>query len=354
MVRRSDGPAAAWWLVRLLRPVEEAIRLIKAPLGVPVVRLLHRATFHSVPDGQGDSNDPLVRCIRGLCRRNSAWFCRMVARLRRNGQLSMGSGIGLSSYAFYWQLSDRVAQPLSIHDALRRTSDLGVDLFQICDYAPLEVMSKRELTAIRATADGLGIALELGTKGIGPERLRQYLGAAGILGARLLRTMFNVPGYAPSDQQAVADFNEVMPEFERAGVQIAVETYEQVPTSRILEVIQRVGSPFLGICLDPANTVAALEQPRAVIDAVAPYVLNMHIKDFAFSRKEGWVGFTYSGAPLGEGLLDYDYMVGRIQPKQRNINQIIEHWLPWQDSEQETIRLEKQWTQQSLDFLRSK
>ncbi len=65
------------------------------------------------------------------------------------------------------------------------------------------------------------------------------------------------------------------------------------------------------------------------------------------------VGFTYSGAPLCEGLLDYAYMARKLQPKERNINQIIEHWLPWQYSEAETIRLERQWIQQSLDFLRS-
>ena len=264
------------------------------------------------------------------------------------------STIGLSSYAFFWQLSDQVSEPLSIHQALERTAALGVDLFQICDYAPLESMSEVELKDIRATADSLGIALELGTKGIRPDHLRKFLRIAGILGSPLLRTMFNVPGHTPSAEEAAAIFTAVLPEFEAAGVKIAVETYEQVPTARILEVIRSVGSPYLGICSDPANTVAALELPRDVIDAVAPYVLNMHIKDFAFSRKEGWVGFTYSGAPLGEGLLDYDYMAGKLQPKERNINQIVEHWLPWQDSEEETIRLENQWTQQSLDFLRSK
>ncbi|MCY1244382.1 Xylose isomerase-like TIM barrel [compost metagenome] len=166
--------------------------------------------------------------------------------------------------------------------------------------------------------------------------------------------MFNVPDHTPTAEEAVSIFTEVLPEFQSAGVKIAVETYEQVPTSRILDVIRGVDSPYLGICSDPANTVAALEMPREVIDAVAPYVLNMHIKDFAFSRKEGWVGFTYSGAPLGEGLLDYDYMAGKFQPTERNINQIVEHWLPWQDSEAETIRLENQWTRQSIDFLRSK
>lgn len=264
------------------------------------------------------------------------------------------SKIGLSSYAFFWQLSDKVSEPLSIHDALRRTAELGVGLFQICDYAPLDSMSDDELAAVRRTADSLGITLELGTKGIRPEHLLRFLHIARILEANLLRTMFNVPGHAPDTDEATAIFTKILPAFEAAGVRIAVETYEQVPTARILDVIRRVDSPYLGICSDPANTVAALEMPREVIDAVAPYVLNMHIKDFAFSRKEGWVGFTYSGAPLGEGLLDYDYMAGKIQPAQRNINQIVEHWLPWQDSEAETIRLENQWTQQSLEFLRSK
>ncbi|MFK0006540.1 sugar phosphate isomerase/epimerase family protein [Paenarthrobacter sp. NPDC090520] len=264
------------------------------------------------------------------------------------------SRIGLSSYAFFWQLSDQVSNPLSIHDALRKAAELGVDLFQICDYAPLETMDDADLAAVRATADGLGITVELGTKGIQKEHLRKFLHTAGILGSDLLRTMFNVPGHTPSNDEAVDIFTEVLPEFEAAGVKIAIETYEQVPTERILDVIKTVNNPYLGICSDPANTVAALEMPRQVIDAVEPYVLNMHIKDFAFSRKQGWVGFTYSGAPLGEGLLDYDYMVDKIQPKTRNINQIVEHWLPWQDTEAETIRLENQWTQQSLDFLRSK
>jgi sugar phosphate isomerase/epimerase len=263
------------------------------------------------------------------------------------------SRIGLSSYAFFWQLSEKVSAPLTIHQALERTAELGVDLFQVCDYAPLEAMTDSELKAVRATADRLGISLELGTKGIRPEHLRKFLHIAGILASPLLRTMFNTPGHTPTNEEAVGIFKEVLPEFEAAGVSIAVETYEQVPTSRILDVIRDVDSPYLGICSDPANTVAALEMPREVIDAVAPFVLNMHIKDFAFSRKDGWVGFTYSGAPLGEGLLDYDYMVSKFQPHHRNINQIVEHWLPWQDSEAETIRLENQWTQHSIQFLRS-
>jgi sugar phosphate isomerase/epimerase len=266
----------------------------------------------------------------------------------------MSSRIGLSTYAFFWQLSDRVSNPLDLHQALERTAALDVPVFQICDYGPLEGMDDAELQSVRRTADSLGISLEVGTKGIRPGHLRKFLHIAGILGAPLLRTMLNAPEHTPTADDAVAIFTEVLPEFETAGVKVALETYEQVPTSLIIDVIRRVDSPFLGICSDPANTVAALEQPKDVVEAIAPHVLNMHIKDFAFSRKEGWVGFTYSGSPLGEGLLDYDHMVQTIRPEEKNINQIIEHWLPWQDSEEETIRLEIQWTHQSVNFLRSK
>ncbi|NKX49675.1 TIM barrel protein [Arthrobacter deserti] len=264
------------------------------------------------------------------------------------------STIGLSTYAFFWQLSDRVPDPLDLHQVLERTAALDVAVFQICDYAPLEAMTDRELRAVRATAGSLGIGLELGTRGIRPEHLGRFLHIAGILGSPLVRTMSKLPGHSPTVAEAGQLLGGVLPDFGAAGVKIAVETYEQVPTADVLEVIRRVGSAHLRVCSDPANTVAALEMPREVIDAVAPYVLNMHIKDFAFRRKEGWVGFTYSGAPLGEGLLDYDYMVRKLQPGERNINQIIEHWLPWQDSGEETVRLENQWTRQSLDFLRSK
>ena len=73
------------------------------------------------------------------------------------------------------------------------------------------------------------------------------------------------------------------------------------------------------MCLDPANCVAALERPRDVVAATAPYVKNWHVKDFAFTRQAGWVGFNLAGCPLGEGLLDYDqFPQGRGSAIQRH------------------------------------
>ncbi|HBH64039.1 MAG TPA: sugar phosphate isomerase, partial [Erwinia persicina] len=123
---------------------------------------------------------------------------------------------------------------------------------------------------------------------------------------------------------------------------------------QMMSVIDRFSSGFLGVCLDPANCVAALELPQQVIAHTAHRVLNLHIKDFAFTRQEGWVGFTLTGCPLGEGLLDYDLLMARVRPAERGINQIVEHWLPWQQDAESTCQREAEWTQQSVDFLRHK
>ena len=262
--------------------------------------------------------------------------------------------IGLGTYAYFWRLSDRVSNPLSLPEAIAHAAACGVELFQICDYAPLETMTDTELAAVRAAAVDHQVTLELGTKGIQTPHLRRFLHIADILDARLLRTMFNTAEHRPDVPEATALLRAILPELVDHGVTLALETYEQVPTRDLVQVVREIGHPRIGICSDPANTVAALELPAAVVDAVAPYVVNMHIKDFAFSRRDGWVGFTFSGTPLGEGLLDYDHMVQAIRPQTRDINQIVEHWLPWQGSEEETLRLEDQWTRQSLEFLRSK
>ena len=145
-----------------------------------------------------------------------------------------------------------------------------------------------------------------------------------------------------------------MPAFVEQNVKLALETYEQVPTRTILDAVERVDSPWLGICLDPGNCVAALEHPTQVIDMTANRVLNLHVKDFSFSRRDGWVGFTFAGCPMGEGLLDYDYMKARVRPNERQINQIIEHWLPWQQDAATTCALEDQWTRHNLNYLNTK
>ena len=262
--------------------------------------------------------------------------------------------IGLSTYAFFWRISERVERPLTLQDMMEQTHESGCSVFQICDYSRLETMSAAELAAVGRTAKELGIRLELGTRGVTFEHLRRYLGFAEQLDVTLVRSMVNTAEHRPTDDAAVDLLTQAAPEYAERGVTLALETYEQVPSARLVGIVEAVGSEHVGICLDPANCVAGLELPADVVARSAPYVKNWHVKDFAFTRQAGWVGFTLAGCPLGEGLLDYDGVVAAIQPAANDINQIVEHWLPWQADAETTCALESQWTQHNVNYLRSR
>lgn len=261
--------------------------------------------------------------------------------------------IGLGTYAFFWQHSDRVDRPLSLTGAFEATRALEVDLFQICDFAPLELMSDTELQDAARAASDLGLTIELGTKGIAPTHLARFLELAEVFDARLVRSMVFGPDTRPTLDEAAVWLAETLPAYEAAGVTLALETYEQLATADLVALVEKVGSDRLGICLDPGNVVARLESPRDCIAATAPHVANVHVKDFAFARQPGWVGFTYSGARMGDGLHDYPFLLETVKPRERGVNEIVEHWLPWQQDAQTTVRTERDWTRATLEYLRS-
>lgn len=262
--------------------------------------------------------------------------------------------VGLSTYAFFWQGSEAAPQPLSLGAMLERTRQLGASVFQICDYPAIESLSKARLRELRARAADLGITLELGTRGVSVAHLERYLELAADLGVSLIRSMLHIADHKPSPAEATGLLQAVLPRYVEQGVTLGLETYEQVPTSDLLAVVRGVDSPNLGVCLDPGNCVARLETPDYVIEQVAPYVVNMHVKDFAFTRQPGWVGFSLTGCPLGTGLLDYEGMVTAVRPGERGINQIVEHWLPPADTIEDTCVIEQEWTRHSAEFLLSR
>ena len=261
--------------------------------------------------------------------------------------------IGLSTYAYFWRWSELNPEPLTLSAMLRDAAALGAEVFQICDYPPLERMARGELAEAAELGRELGLVLEVGTRGVDPGHLARYLEIATVLGAPFVRSMVT-----PDDARDLPGVPELLaeavPEYTARGVGLGLETYEQVATSALVDTVEAVGHPGLGIVLDPGNCVARLEHPADVIDRTAPYVKNLHVKDFLFSRNNGWVGFAFAGAPLGEGLLDYADMAARVRPNERGINQIIEHWLPWAGDFPMTARREEQWARHNIDYLRSR
>lgn len=93
-------------------------------------------------------------------------------------------------------------------------------------------------------------------------------------------------------------------------LQLAVENHKDWRVNEMLTWLKRLDSEFAGVCLDTGNSIALLEEPHAVVEALAPWTMTVHLKDM--SVREYNEGFLLSEVPLGEGFLDLPRIVRTI------------------------------------------
>ncbi len=257
--------------------------------------------------------------------------------------------IGLSSYTWPWAVGrdgyDPKA-PLDTAALLKKTIGYGISILQIADIPSLHRMSDAEQEKIALLADENQITLEVGTRGIYPEHLMRYLEIARRLKSCIVRSITQ-----KIDDEAALWIREVLPEYEKAGVSIALENHDEHGTCELAAFLDRIGSPFVGVCLDTVNSFAALESPESVVKTLGPYTLNLHVKDFEVVRLGHELGFSIEGRPAGKGRLDIEWVAGYLKEKGKDPNAILELWTPFTGNLEKTIQLEEEWARKSIDYL---
>ncbi len=93
----------------------------------------------------------------------------------------------------------------------------------------------------------------------------------------------------------------------KVGVKLAVENHKDFETDELVELMQKMSSSQIGVCLDTGNNLALLEDPLTVVQKLAPYTLTVHLKDMAVRQAED--GFYLAEVPLGMGMLDLSEMI---------------------------------------------
>ena len=158
--------------------------------------------------------------------------------------------IGVGSWTFPWAtgtVQDRRPNPiLDPVGVVRRTIDLGVHVVHFLDNLPLDSFDGEVLDQARDLAAGHGITVEIGTRGTEPEHLLNYLKSREPTGVQLIRTMGGWHQAPAPVEEIRANFRAVLPQFEDAGVRIALENYEAYRTSDIAAIVQEAQSPSLG------------------------------------------------------------------------------------------------------------
>ncbi len=101
------------------------------------------------------------------------------------------------------------------------------------------------------------------------------------------------------------------PVVRKHGVRLGIENHKDNRVPELVDLLKRLGSEWVGVCLDTGNSIALLEDPYAVVEALAPLTVTTHFKDMAVAESDD--GFLLSEVPLGEGYLDLPRIVNTIR-----------------------------------------
>jgi 3-oxoisoapionate decarboxylase len=245
------------------------------------------------------------------------------------------------------------AQPLNHLQLLERSHSLGVDVVQVADNLPLGSLSQGALDAFAERAQQLMLRVEVGTRGIDGENLKNYLSLASLLGSPILRIVIAQQGREVTPAEAITSLKPHRKTFEAVGVRLAIENHERFTTDELITIVTELGTDWVGICLDTVNSFGALEGPAVVVDKLAPFTINLHVKDFAVRRAEHMMGFTIEGAPVGQGQLDVPWLVETLGGPGRDISAIIELWTPPEKTVEATVQKEAEWAEVSVRYLKN-
>ena len=166
-----------------------------------------------------------------------------------------------------------------------------------------EMYYEGQLTLPRDESDLERFAAEL--------RLNKEAGAtvvrAAALSGRRYETFASAAAFRAFAEQSWRSVARAEPVLKKHRIQLALENHKDWRVEEFVSRLKALSSEWVGVNVDTGNNIALLEEPHAVVEALAPFAFTSHLKDMAVAPAED--GFLLSEVPLGDGVLDVPRMV---------------------------------------------
>jgi sugar phosphate isomerase/epimerase len=107
------------------------------------------------------------------------------------------------------------------------------------------------------------------------------------------------------------------PVLRKYSLKVGIENHKGWRSGEQAEWLKRLGSEWVGVCLDFGNNISLCEDPLDTARTLAPYACCAHIKDMAVQEYED--GFLLSEVPFGEGIVDLKQIVQMLRKKDPGI-----------------------------------
>lgn len=263
--------------------------------------------------------------------------------------------LGISSYTYGWAISpgsQSFLKSMDEIDLINKAIDLHVSLVQFGDNLPLHLLSEEKLDALKRKVSSAGIKLEVGARGLTSSHLEKYIKLSSELNSNLLRFVIDEKKYEPSISSVIAILKDAIPLLEQNDMIVALENHDRLRAREFVEIVEKVASDRIGICLDSVNSMGAGEGLEQIVDLLAPHTTNLHIKDFGIKRLPHLMGFQIDGRPAGTGMLNIPWLLEKITPYNKCKTAILEQWVVPEKDISATIRKEVEWAEAGLKYLR--
>lgn len=256
--------------------------------------------------------------------------------------LPMNTPLGLSSFAYRWALESGRYDAFTLVD---RTAALGLQILQYLHNLPLHDWSEADLAALGRHAVERRVALQVGMHGLDMALLRRYVEVARACGARLVRVT------AFGDREAGARaLRDLLPTLRSLGVAVALENYYQTSSADLAALVESVGDPLVGVCLDTINSVGRFEEPARTVETLAPHAICLHLKDGVTAPTDH--GFDVVGTAIGDGYLDVPALVRAVWNAGRRPPILVELWQERLADLSATVAAEDEKVERSVAFIR--
>lgn len=264
--------------------------------------------------------------------------------------------LGISSFTYGWAIGVPGHLPskrMDARDLVNKAVTYGLSCLQIGDNLPLHELTVSTLDELKALGLKHNLRLELGARKLTPEHLRRYISLAIHFEAPLLRFVIDGDDYEPDIATVVNIIREVLPELERYHITLGIENHDRFKARELADMINTINHNRVGICLDCVNSLGAGEGLEWVSSMLAPYTVNLHIKDFIIKRHDHKMGFTVTGTEPGKGMLNTPELIKKLKGYNRCESAVLEQWIAPESTIEDTIKKEARWADTGIQYLKT-
>ncbi len=240
--------------------------------------------------------------------------------------------IGLSPYGTVFSMGIHPAarQPrITARQLLARAQALGLEGVEM----PVSLLADEDIDAITQYTQERGMFLTLASGGYEPRALAKAIELAARIGAATVRTVVGgaklggdrrplTGRWQPFLQEVLTGLREAATYADRAGVNLALENHQDLASEELLWLQENIAAQRFGITLDTGNPLATAEEPLDFFRRMAPYVRNVHLKDYQVYLSEE--GYRLVRCPLGQGVIDFPTLFSILEQACPEVTMVIE------------------------------